>query len=211
MDLQALRQEYQDHGLDEADLARDPLSQFRVWFAAAVAAGLREPNAMTLATLSPEGQPSARVVLLKELDATGFIFFTNYLSRKGNDLTATPLAALVFYWADLERQVRIEGSVAELEAAASDAYYASRPLGARLGAWASPQSQVLAKRADLTARLADVTARFAEAAPPRPPYWGGYRVLPTMVEFWQGRPSRLHDRMRYTRHDAAWRIERLAP
>lgn len=211
MDLQALRQEYQDHGLDEADLAHDPLSQFRVWFAAAVAAGIREPNAMNLATVSPDGHPSARIVLLKELDATGFVFFTNYLSRKGSDLAANPRAALVFYWADLERQVRIEGLVTMLEAAASDAYYANRPLGARLGAWASPQSQLLANRAELAARLADVTVRFADVDPPRPPHWGGYRVVPTMLEFWQGRSSRLHDRMRYTRHADAWHIERLAP
>ena len=200
------------HGLSEADLAPDPFAQFQAWFDTALAAGLPEPNAMTLATATPDGRPSARMVLIKGVDPRGFVFYTNYESRKGRELEANPWAALVFYWPELERQIRIEGRVERVAAEESDAYFASRPLGSRLGAWASPQSQVIPGRDVLEARLRDLEARFASGDVPRPPHWGGYRVVPEAVEFWQGRPSRLHDRLRYTRQaDGRWAIERLAP
>ncbi len=200
------------HGLSEADLAPDPFAQFQAWFDTALAAGLPEPNAMTLATATPDGRPSARMVLIKGVDSRGFVFYTNYESRKGRELEANPWAALVFYWPELERQIRIEGRVERVAAEESDAYFASRPLGSRLGAWASPQSQVIPGRDVLEARLRDLEARFASGDVPRPPHWGGYRVVPEAVEFWQGRPSRLHDRLRYTRQaDGRWAIERLAP
>jgi pyridoxamine 5'-phosphate oxidase len=209
MDIQDLRKEYTQRGLAEDEVAADPVAQFRDWFAAAATA-IREPNAMTLATVGPDGRPSARVVLLKGVDEQGFVFFTNYESRKGRELDAGGAAALVFYWPELERQVRVEGTVARVPEAESDAYYHSRPLGSRLGAWASPQSQVIVGREPLEARLAEAAARFAES-PPRPPHWGGYRVAHDLVEFWQGRPSRLHDRIRYRRGPDGWLIERLAP
>ena len=200
------------HGLSEADLAPDPFAQFQAWFDTALAAGLPEPNAMTLDTATPDGRPSARMVLIKGVDPRGFVFYTNYESRKGRELEANPWAALVFYWPELERQIRIEGRVERVAAEESDAYFASRPLGSRLGAWASPQSQVIPGRDVLEARLRDLEARFASGDVPRPPHWGGYRVVPEAVEFWQGRPSRLHDRLRYTRQaDGRWAIERLAP
>ncbi len=211
MSMQDLRKEYSGRPLDEAQVSADPIAQFQVWFDEAVAAGLREPNAMTLATVGPDGRPSARVVLLKSFDADGFVFFTNYASRKGRELDGAGGAALVFYWAELERQVRIEGDVARVDPAESDAYFASRPAGARLGAWASPQSQMIAGRAELDARLAEAAARFAGAEAPRPPSWGGYRLRPALVELWQGRPSRLHDRIQYRRAAPRWVIERLAP
>jgi pyridoxamine 5'-phosphate oxidase len=212
MSLSDLRKEYMLHGLSEADLAPDPFAQFQAWFDTALAAGLPEPNAMTLATATPDGRPSARMVLIKGVDPRGFVFYTNYESRKGRELEANPWAALVFYWPELERQIRIEGRVERVAAEESDAYFASRPLGSRLGAWASPQSQVIPGRDVLEARLRDLEARFASGDVPRPPHWGGYRVVPEAVEFWQGRPSRLHDRLRYTRQaDGRWAIERLAP
>lgn len=211
--LQALRREYTRHGLAESDVDPDPSAQFERWFGEALAAHLVEPYAMTLATATPAGRPAARMVLLRGVDAAGFVFYTNYDSRKGAELAANPWAALVFYWAELERQVRVEGLVTPVAAAESDAYFADRPEGSRLGAWASPQSRPIAGRAELAARLAEVTARFAAGAIPRPPNWGGYRVTPLSIEFWQGRPSRLHDRLRYSRETpgTAWVLERLAP
>ncbi|MFQ3663162.1 MAG: pyridoxamine 5'-phosphate oxidase [Chloroflexaceae bacterium] len=212
MSFQELRKEYQLRGLDEREVRVDPIAQFQLWFDEAVGAGLVEPNAMTLATVSRDGRPSARVVLLKSFDAEGFVFYTNYDSPKGLDLDATGLAALVFYWPELERQVRIEGAATRVAESESDAYFASRPLGARLGAWVSPQSRVIGGRAELEARLAEVTERFGEGPVPRPAWWGGYRVTPEWLEFWQGRPNRLHDRLRYRRApEGAWLIERLAP
>lgn len=198
--------------LTEANAPPEPTALFRAWIAAAVEAELPEPNAMTLATATAEGRPAARVVLLRNFDVRGFCFFTNYMSRKGHELAASPYAALVFLWVPLHRQVRVEGRVEQLPAAESDAYFASRPLGAQLGAWASVQSQVLASRAELEAELAAAEARFAGQTPPRPPHWGGYRVIPDVIEFWQGREYRLHDRLRYTlAADGSWLRERLAP
>lgn len=211
MGIADLRKEYTRRGLNEADMAADPIVQFQRWFDEALGAGLTEPNAMTLATVGPGGRPSARVVLLKGYDARGFVFYTNYEGRKAAELDASGWAALVFYWAQLERQVRVEGAVERVSAAESDAYYASRPLGSRLGAWASPQSRPIGSRAELEARLAEVEARFAGTEPPRPPHWGGFRVIPDAIEFWQGRPNRLHDRLRYRLEAGAWSIERLAP
>ncbi|MBU6334229.1 MAG: pyridoxamine 5'-phosphate oxidase [Chloroflexi bacterium] len=209
-DIASLRKEYTNAGLLESDVVADPIEQFDRWFSQAIAAGIREPNAMTLATVA-DGQPAARIVLLKSFDAAGFVFYTNRQSQKGQELAANPRAALVFYWTDLERQVRIVGTTEAVSDAESDAYFASRPAGARIGAWASAQSTVLAGRAELEARVADITARFADGAIPRPPHWGGYRVVPTAVEFWQGRVSRLHDRLVYQRQATGWSLERRAP
>jgi pyridoxamine 5'-phosphate oxidase len=211
MSMQDLRKEYSGRPLDEGQVAADPIAQFRIWFDEAVAAGLREPNAMTLATVGADFRPAARVVLLKDFNALGFVFYTNYESRKGRELDGSGSAALVFYWAELERQVRIEGSVARVDPAEADAYFASRPPGAKLGAWASPQSQVIAGRGALDELVADTAERFSEGDVERPPHWGGYRVKPTLVEFWQGRPSRLHDRIQYRWATFRWVIERLAP
>lgn len=210
MNIADLRKEYTRRGLDEAEAGDDPFEQFRLWFDQALAAGVPEPNAMTLATIAADGRLSARVVLLKGFDRRGFVFYTNYRSRKASDLAATGVAALVFFWPELERQIRIEGSVEQAAAAESDAYFASRPLGSRWGAWASPQSQVIAGRETLDQRLAEIQERWDDD-PPRPPHWGGYRVLPDTLEFWQGRPSRLHDRLRYRLQGDAWIRERLAP
>lgn len=215
-DLAALRREYVQGGLSEADAAADPFAQFAAWFADAQAAdGIEDPNAMTLATADAGARPSARVVLLKGFDARGFVFYTNGRSRKGRELADNARAALVFWWPPLERQVRIEGRVERLSEEESDAYFRRRPRGSRLGAHASPQSEVIDGRARLEERLEEVAARFEGRDVPRPAHWGGYRVVPAAVEFWQGRASRLHDRLRYRRageEDAEdWTLERLAP
>ena len=208
----ALRQEYAGMSLDEGDVDADPVTQFTRWFAQALDAKVPEPNAMTVATATREGIPSARIVLLKGFDARGFVFYTNYEGHKGRELAENPVAALVFHWVELHRQVRITGAVEKVSHEESDAYFQSRPRGSRLGAWASKQSSVLSGRAPLEARLAALTAQFGEGDIPLPPFWGGYRVIPNTVEFWQGRPSRLHDRLRYARQpDDTWRIERLSP
>jgi pyridoxamine 5'-phosphate oxidase len=208
-----LRQEYHRASLTEADVDPDPLRQFQSWLHEAVQAALPEPTAMTLATVAADGKPSARIVLLKGVDPGGFIFFTNYESRKGMELDARPAAALLFHWVELERQVRVEGVAAKVAAKESEAYFATRPLGSRIGAWASPQSRVIPNREWLEQEVAAARERLAEHGdqPPRPPYWGGYRVAPSVIEFWQGRASRLHDRLRYHRDGSLWRLERLAP
>ena len=210
MNIADLRQEYMRAGLSEASADPDPLRQFERWFQDALSAKLPLPNAMTLATVTPDGAPSARVVLLKGVDQGGFVFYTNYRSRKARELDGRGAACLVFMWSDLERQVRIEGSVEKVSSAESDAYFASRPLGARHSACASPQSEVVPDRKTLEAAMADVKARYGDN-PPRPPHWGGYRCLPREIEFWQGRADRLHDRLLYRKHAGGWRIERLAP
>jgi pyridoxamine 5'-phosphate oxidase len=212
MSLADLRNDYGRLALDERDLDPDPIRQFDRWFAEALAANVAEANAMTLATASPDGRPSARIVLLRGCDARGFTFFTNRDSRKGRELDANPFAALVLYWRELERQVRIEGTVARVSAEESDAYFRTRPYASRIGAWASEQSEVLPAREALEARCREFEAKYPTGEVPRPINWGGYRVAPESVEFWQGRPNRLHDRLRY-RRDAggAWAIERLNP
>lgn len=210
MNIADLRQEYMRAGLSEADAQRDPIRQFERWFQDALDARLPLPNAMTLATVDASGAPAARVVLLKGIEDGGFVFYTSYASRKARELAARGAACLVFLWSDLERQVRIEGTVEKVAAAASDSYYASRPLGARLSAWASEQSEPVASRAYLEQRLQEMQRRFGDS-PPRPPHWGGYRVLPRCLEFWQGRPDRLHDRLVYLKQAAGWSLQRLAP
>jgi pyridoxamine 5'-phosphate oxidase len=208
-----LRREYSRETLDESAVARDPVEQFSKWFEEAMKSELPEPTAVALATAmsGADGtvRPSARMVLLKGFDARGFVFYTNYQSRKGRELAANPWASLVFYWAELERQVRIEGRIDQAGAEESDAYYRTRPLGARIGAWASPQSEPVS-RTGLMARAAEMGLRHG-LSPSRPPHWGGYRLAPDVFEFWQGRPNRLHDRIRYRLADGSWLIERLAP
>ncbi|HEY2587446.1 MAG TPA: pyridoxamine 5'-phosphate oxidase [Tepidisphaeraceae bacterium] len=212
-DLSRLRLEYQQRSLSETDVDPDPLRQFVAWFQEALMAKAHEPNAMTLATSTGDGVPSARIVLLKGVDQKRFVFFTNYLSRKGRELDQNPRAALVFYWPELERQVRVEGDVERTSAAESDAYFASRPPASRIGSAASDQSQPIASRDVLEARVKELRAQFPNGDIPRPAEWGGYRLRPRRVEFWQGRPSRLHDRIEYLRDASSskWIVRRLAP
>jgi len=209
--LADLRTDYKQASLDECDVARDPFVQFAQWFDAARASRVPEPNAMTLATADAAGRPAARIVLLKEVDPRGFLFYTNYDSRKGRELLARPAAALLFFWPELERQVRIEGTVEQVDGATADAYWRTRPRLSRIGAWASPQSAPLRNRAALEARFAEGERLFPGEDVDRPARWGGYRLVPGAFEFWQGRASRLHDRIVYERVGEGWRIGRLAP
>jgi pyridoxamine 5'-phosphate oxidase len=210
MNIADIRKDYKVASLSESDVAPSPFTQFDNWLKEAIAAQLPEPNAMTLATAATDGRPSTRVVLIKGIDERGPVWFTNYQSRKGRELAGNPFAALQFHWVELERVVRIEGRVEKVSDAESDAYFNGRPLDSRIGAWASPQSETISGRTVLVARAAEYAAKFL-LKPPRPPHWGGYRLLPDRFEFWQGRPSRLHDRIVYRLADGAWRIERLAP
>ncbi|APV52152.1 pyridoxamine 5'-phosphate oxidase [Betaproteobacteria bacterium GR16-43] len=210
MNLAGLRKDYSLKTLDEASVDADPSTQFLAWLGEAISAEVPEPTAMTLSTVDERGRPAGRIVLLKGADASGLTFFTNYASRKGHDLAAHPFAALTFMWKELERQVRIEGRIEKVSAADSDAYFATRPLGSRIGALASPQSEPIDSRAWLEKRWAEMEEQHG-LQPPRPAHWGGYRVLPEYFEFWQGRQSRLHDRITYAREEGAWRIRRLAP
>lgn len=206
-----LRLNYTQEKLNESDVDSDPIKQFQHWFEQSVNAQLPEPNAMTLATATKDGVPSARIVLLKGVDQRGFVFYTNYESHKGNELAENPKAALVFLWKQLERQVRIEGRVEKVTAAEADEYFQSRPLESRLGAWTSDQSRVIPNREVLEQRFEALKAKYQNQEIPRPPHWGGYRVIPHLIEFWQGRPSRLHDRLCYRKEGDRWVIERLAP
>ncbi|SEL07413.1 Pyridoxamine 5'-phosphate oxidase [Roseateles sp. YR242] len=208
--LADLRKSYERDELDENASASEPLAQFQHWLRQAMDAKIPEPNAMTLATVGPDGRPSTRIVLIKDIDAQGLVWYTNYDSRKGQQLAGNPFAALQFHWVELERVVRIEGRVEKVDAAQSDAYFASRPLDSRLGAWASPQSQVISSRAVLVANAAKAALEHG-LSPGRPPHWGGFRLVPDRWEFWQGRKSRLHDRLSYRLEDGVWLRERLAP
>jgi pyridoxamine 5'-phosphate oxidase len=210
MDLADLRRDYAYESLSERDVAADPIAQFEKWFTQAQGAGMAEPNAMTLATSTRDGHPSARVVLLKGVDAKGFVFFTDYRSRKGNELEANPRVSLCFWWGELQRQVRVTGTVARASREESEAYYRTRPHGSRIGAWASHQSAPLASREPLESEVKRLEQKYPGDVP-LPPHWGGYRVTPETIEFWQGRPSRLHDRIVYTREGTVWRIGRLSP
>jgi pyridoxamine 5'-phosphate oxidase len=209
--LAALRREYGDAGLDVPDLAADPVSMFRRWLADTVAAGVHEPNAMVVTSVSAQGRPSARMVLLKAVDERGFVFYTNYDSRKGHELDAEPACALLFPWHELQRQVRVEGSAERVSAEESEAYFDSRPRGSQLGAWASPQSATVGSRDELERLYAEAEERFAGSDVPLPPQWGGFRIVPDTVEFWQGRKGRMHDRLVYRRTADGWGVVRLAP
>jgi pyridoxamine 5'-phosphate oxidase len=212
LSLADLRVTYAREALSENDVNPDPIVQFQHWFDQAVAAQIIEPNAMTLATVSPDGKPSARVVLLKEIEGRDFLFYTNYESRKGRELSANPNAALVFYWPELERQVRIEGEVGKVQRSQSEAYFATRPRASQLGAWVSSQSRVLSGRDELERKLAELESRYEGTPVPAPGFWGGFRVKPLRIEFWQGRGSRLHDRLLYSvKAGGSWSIERLSP
>ncbi|MBC5773394.1 pyridoxamine 5'-phosphate oxidase [Pontibacter sp. KCTC 32443] len=210
--IAAIRRNYSMQSLTEASVAKDPISQFKIWMEEAIAAETTEPTAMVLSTVNEVGRPSARVVLLKEINADGFVFFTNYKSRKGHDLQENPFAAITFFWAELERQVRVEGRIRKVDVAVSDAYFQSRPKGSQIGAWASPQSQIIENRDVLEKADTMFTQKFAAAETiPRPDHWGGYILTPDLVEFWQGRPNRLHDRIVYEMQDQNWHLKRLAP
>jgi pyridoxamine 5'-phosphate oxidase len=206
-----LRREYARARLDEANVSPDPITEFARWFEEAVKAEVQEPNAMTLASVGPEGAPSARIVLLKGFDERGFVFFTDYRSQKGTELEQNPRAALVFYWPELERQIRITGTTSPIGREESEAYFRTRPRGSRISAWVSYQSQVIANRRLLEDRIPELERKYPGEDVPLPPYWGGIRLAPLTVEFWQGRTSRLHDRIRYTRSGERWLIERLSP
>lgn len=207
-----LRQDYTLQGLSETEIDSNPFAQFKEWFDRALSADILEPNAMMVATTTPEGKPSARMVLLKDFDARGFVFYTNYNSQKAQELADNPQAALVFWWAELQRQVRICGRVEKILESESDKYFYSRPLSSRLGAWASNQSQVIENREVLEQNLEELKEKYQDREIPRPSHWGGIRVIPAEIEFWQGRSSRLHDRLVYTRmEDGSWKIERLSP
>jgi pyridoxamine 5'-phosphate oxidase len=212
LNIAALRHDYVAHGLRRADLDPNPIKQFAKWFGEAAAAEIRDVNAMSLATATADGMPSARIVLLKGISDRGFVFYTNYASAKGRELEANPRAALNLFWVQLERQIRINGSVEKTTRAESEEYFHSRPIGSQLGAWASEQSEVIANRETLEAKLSEATDRFAGGVIPLPSHWGGYRVVPATIEFWQGRTNRLHDRFRYSREaNGNWLVERLSP
>jgi len=211
MSISDIRKEYMRESLSEGDVELNPFMQFGRWWKEALGADIEEVNAMTLATASANGKPSARIVLLKGYDEHGFVFFTNYTSRKGYDMEENDQVTLLFFWKELERQVRIEGRVEKLSIEENDVYYHSRPEGSRIGAWASPQSQVIPDRSFLEERVRQFSEQFSGVPIPRPSHWGGYRVKPVLLEFWQGRPSRLHDRIQYVWEEGSWRIERLAP
>lgn len=209
--LYKMRHEYDAGSLNEREMALDPIQEFKEWMDAAISAGLSEPNAMTVATADASGRPSARVLLLKEVNDAGFVFFTNYLSRKGREINTNPNVALLFDWHDLERQVRIEGSAEKIPAEESDAYFDSRPENAKIGAWASPQSKIVKNRAELESLENEILDRFEDKNVYRPRHWGGYLIRPTTIEFWQGRPNRMHDRIVYYKTEEGWSMHRLAP
>jgi pyridoxamine 5'-phosphate oxidase len=211
MSIADIRKEYMRESLSEGDVELDPFLQFTRWWKEAVGSDITEVNAMTLATCNKEGMPSARTVLLKDYDKSGFVFFSNYESRKAKDIDENPQASLLFFWKELERQVRIEGRIEKVDATESDSYFHSRPEGSRIGAWASPQSRVVRSRDVIEENVRRYQAAFEQAPIPRPPHWGGYRVIPVHIEFWQGRPSRLHDRILYSIEADSWKISRLAP
>ena len=211
LNIADLRKEYKLRSLLETDVDTDPVKQFQQWWNEAMMSNIDEPNAMTLATSTKLGKPSARIVLLKGLSNEGFAFFTNYESRKGNELKENPYASLLFFWKELERQVRIEGTVTKYEDEKSDEYFLSRPALSKIGAWSSPQSKVIQSREDLEKEVIKYQQKFTDGVIPRPPHWGGYVVKPAVIEFWQGRPNRLHDRLQYTLDKDKWVIERLAP